>query len=284
MTELYCGCSDLPRDRRAFYQQATAIEYRVGLFSPPKGKVLRDWAEDKRKAASPMRAVWVAWQAFTHRASDIRKGFGLKLLPEESAINLGHFQHTAENLRVWTRIKEQAANVEAERILLETSAAFVPSSANKLALENFVKNWADLDPGMKLIWHPAGFWEREEAAELAASIGIILAIDPLVDVKESLPAGSEAYFQMLGRHGMLDSYSDDDMPRILDAASHYDEATVVFRTQASLADAARLARLAKGYVPNEEFAWDSDSDEDEDFEDFEDDEDFEDFEDEDEDD
>ena len=269
MTDIFCGCSDLPHDRKAFYRDASAIEYRVGLFSPPKARVLKDWAAAAADSKNNMRSIWVAWQAFTHRPADIKKGFGLKLLPGESAANLGHFLKTDENLRVWTRIKEQAVNVGASRILLETPAAFTPSDANKRSLECFAKDWADLPENMRLVWHPAGFWEREEAALVAQNLGILLAIDPLVDEREDLPDSSEAYFQMLGRHGLLDSYSDDDLERILDMAARFDDVTVVFRTCDSLGDARRLIKLSKTYVPNADFEFDDDDDEfdDEEYED-----------------
>ena len=265
MTELFCGCSDIPHDRHKFYQIATAIEHRVGLFSPPKARVLKSWAEDAAQAKNPMRTIWVAWQAFTHRPGDIRKGFGLKLLPGESAANLGHFQNTAENKRVWERIKEQAANVGASRILLETSANFTPSDANKHAMTVFANEWAEVPENMRLIWHPAGFWERDEAAQIAHDLGIILAIDPLVDDRENLPDDPEIYFQMLGRHGLLDSYSDDDLACILNAAAHYDDVTVVFRTRDSLGDAKRLLKFSESYVPSDDFEFDDDFDDEEDY-------------------
>ena len=131
MTQIYCGCSDLPKERKTFYQKASAIEYRIGLFAPPKARVLKQWAESAETAQIRMRSIWVAWQAFTHKPSDIKKGFGVKLLPEESAANLGYFQRTSENMRIWTRIKEQAQNVGAQRILLETPASFTPSDVHK---------------------------------------------------------------------------------------------------------------------------------------------------------
>ncbi len=269
MTTIYCGCSDVPRQRREFYQTATAIEYRVGLFAPPKARVLKAWAQEAAQAKNPMRSVWVAWQAFTHRPGDIKKGFGLKLQPGESPANLGHFRKTPENMRVWARIREQAQNVGASRILLETSANFTPSDANKRALADFAADWADLPDGMKLIWHPAGFWDREEAQILAAPLNITLAVDPLVDEREGLPDGQEAYFQMLGRHGLLDSYSDDDLEALLDAANQYDECVIVFRTNQSLGDAKRTLKLSQTYTPNESFGadfddFDDDFDEDED--------------------
>lgn len=277
MAQIFCGCSDLPHDRRAFYQNATAIEHRVGLFAPPKARVLKSWAEDAAAAKNPMRTIWVAWQAFTHRPGDIRKGFGMKLQPGDSPANLGHFQKTPEMLRVWTRIKEQAVNVGASHILLETSANFTPSEANKRAMEAFAKDWADLPENMKLVWHPAGFWEREESALIANKLGMILAIDPLVDEREPLPDASEVYFQMLGRHGLLDSYSDDDLACILNAAAHYDDVSIIFRTCDSLGDTKRLLKLAENYVPTDDFEFDDDDEYDDDFdEDDEDDEDFDD--------
>lgn len=262
MTEFYCGCSDLPHERQAFYKTATAIEYRVGLFTPPKARVLKTWAQEAANAASPMRSIWVAWQAFTHRPGDIKKGYGLKLLPGENAANLGHFQKTPENMRVWTRIKEQAVHVGATRILLETSANFTPSALNKRALAEFASDWADLPEGMKLIWHPAGFWEREESLEIASAHDIVLAIDPLVDSHEDLPDCAETYFQMLGRHGLLDSYSDDDLECLLDAAAQYDDCTIIFRTHRALNDVKRTLQLSESYVPNDHFEFEDDIDDD----------------------
>lgn len=259
MSKFYCGCSDFPRDRKKFYETCQAIEYRVGLFTPPKARVLKSWAEEALKAPGGMRSVWVAWQAFTHRPMDIHKGFGLKLLEGESGAHLGHFQRTAENLRVWARIKEQAQNVGATRILLETPANFTPSDANKRALEVFVKEWAEVPEGMKLIWHPAGFWEREESDQLARGLGMVLAVDPLVDEREALPEGEEGYFQMLGRHGLMDSYSDDDLASLLDVASRYDDCTVIFRTRDSLGDARRLIKFAQSYsTESDAFEFDED--------------------------
>lgn len=91
---------------------------------------------------------------------------------------------------------------------------------------------------------------------------MILAIDPLVDEREPLPDADEAYFQMLGRHGLLDSYSDDDLENLLDAVSQYDDCTVIFRTNHSLNDAMRTIELAKTYAPNSDF-----DDDDDDFDD-----------------
>ncbi|MBQ9242308.1 MAG: DUF72 domain-containing protein [Proteobacteria bacterium] len=273
MAQIYCGCSDFPHHRKEFFKCATAVEHRVGLFSPPKARVLKEWAAETAAANAGMRTVWVAWQAFTHRPGDIRKGFGLKLLPGENAANLGHFQKTAENQRVWARIKEQAVNVGASRILLETSANFSPSDANKRALTDFAKDWCDLPDGIRLVWHAAGFWERDEAVSLARSLGIVPAIDPLVDEREALPDTDEIYFQMLGRHGLMDTYSDDDLACILDASARYDDVTVIFRTCDSLGDAKRLIKLSETYEPSGDFSFDSDDgfdDEDFDDEDFDD--------------
>lgn len=256
MTKIFCGTSDLPHDRRTFYQTASAIEYRVGLFSPPKARVLKEWGAAAAGATQTMRSVWVAWQAFTHRAADIQKGHGLKLLEGEVSSHLGHFLRTDENLRVWTHIKEQAVHVGAQRILLETPANFTPSQANQAALTDFVREWADVPEGMKLVWHPAGFWERDEAAKLAAALDIVLAIDPLVDENEALPDGPEAYFQMLGRHGLMDDYSDDDLERILEMTASYDEVTIIFRTYHALRDAQRLIKRAADFEPDD-FDFDS---------------------------
>ena len=105
------------------------------------------------------------------------------------------------------------------------------------------------------------------AVSVTAALGMILAIDPLVDEREDLPDASEAYFQMLGRHGLLDSYSDDDLERILDMTARFDDVTIVFRTCDSLGDARRLLKLSKTYVPNADFEFDDEFDDEDELDD-----------------
>ena len=66
------------------------------------------------------------------------------------------------------------------------------------------------------------------------------------------------YSFFIGRHGLLDSYSDDDLETLLDAAAQYDDCTIIFRTTQSLNDAKRTIQLAKTYVPNDDFGDDFD--------------------------
>ncbi|MFA5624524.1 MAG: hypothetical protein WC966_05650 [Bradymonadales bacterium] len=264
MVTIYTGPSDLPRERDKVYKIANAIEYRVGHFTPPKLRVLKAWAEEADAAEKAVVRIWTAWQAFTHRPDEIKRGFGVKLLANESKQRLGHFLESAENKRVWARVQEQALALGANYILLETPPSFTPAPANKERLTHFVNHWADLRDGIKLIWRPSGFWEREESVEITDELGITLAFDPLIDQKERLPSQDTAYFQMLGRHGLLDSYSDDDLEFILERCHQFDTAFVIFRTRDSLTDCLRLQQIKQHFVPMEDFDYEG-----EDYEDYE---------------
>lgn len=279
MTLILTGPSDPAQADAKLYQIATAIEYRAGFFAPPKLKVLKAWGDEASKADHPIARIWTAWQAFTHRPGEILRGRGVKLLPNEYPHHLGHFQDSPENRRVWARIQDQAQAIGAAHILLETPPTFSPARANQEKLTAFVREWAQLREGLALIWRPSGFWEREESVALTQELGITLAFDPLIDQKEALPSQSLAYFQMLGRHGLLDSYSDDDLEFILDKAQNFDTALVLFRTREALADCLRLQQIATHFVPFEHDFDEMDEDDFDEEDDFEDEDD--DFEDED---
>ncbi len=243
MTSFVIGIADYPRDHRQVHELLSLVELRVGHFAPPTERVLRRWAREAAESGREIAHVWVAWQGFTHLAREIRKGLGVELAPGETAAHLGHFADTAENRRVWAEVVEQAQAAGAGMIMLETPASFTPSAANRARLENFVRSWSSLPEGMRLAWHPAGFWEREVTIEIADACGLLLVVDPLVDETEPMPTGPKAYFQMLGRHGLMDSYSDDDLEALVERAEGYEQVYVSFRTHDAVRDASRLVAL-----------------------------------------
>src|SRR5690606_10155456 len=181
-------------------------------------------------------------QSFTFPPEKIKRGRKADLLDGESARDLGGFQDTAVNRRVWTEIRECAEAIGADTIVLETPAVFSPTDIHRDNMRAFAQDWSALPEGTRIAWHPAGFWERDECLELCEAIGWDLVIDPLVDLDAPLPDTDHVYFRMMGAHGFGNSYGDDALDVLLEMLQQYEQATVIFRTDDSIKDATRFQK------------------------------------------
>jgi uncharacterized protein YecE (DUF72 family) len=241
MTTLKIGISNYPFDRERYLKDFSVVELRYGLNSPPSNKALRRWA---RQAPAGFEHLWVAWQWFTHDHRSIRGGALPALLEGERVENFGLFKDTPECRRAWASTLEGALAVQASVILLETPTSFTPSTANKDRFKAWAQGWSGRPAGLPIAWFPSGFWQREEAIELASDLGIILAVDPFLEPNEPLPPGPIGYFKLNGRVGLGNSYTADDLERLHLLAAAYDTLYAVFRTETSTKDARQLQRLA----------------------------------------
>lgn len=241
MTTLKIGVSDFPFDRDRYFKDFGVVEVRQGLFSPPNDKTLRRWS---RQAPEGFEHVWTAWQWFTHDSRAIRTGQAIELLEGEKLENFGLFRDTPECRRAWSMVSASAQALKASILLLETPASFTPSPTHKDRLRAWAKDWGNIPEGMKVAWFPYGFWQREEAIELATELGFILAVDPFLEPDEPLPPGPVGYFKLNGRVGIGNSYTADDLERLHELAALYDTLYLIFRTETGIKDARQMKRVA----------------------------------------
>jgi len=234
MSNILIGTCDYPHDRARYLSEFLTVEHHIGGLHPPGDKMLKGWAAE---TSEDCRHIWVASKDFI---DEPRRG------SERVGQALGHFVDSQQNRSLWGEVKARAAMLGAKTILLDTPSAFTPSPANKERLTRFALDWAKLPEGVNLAWFAAGFWEREECAELCEQLGITLALDPLVDPSEALPEHEKIYFRLLGAHGLRDHYSDDALEMLIDLCEDFEEAVVIFKTEKPIKDALRMKALLEG--------------------------------------
>lgn len=231
MSNILIGTCDYPHDRARYLEEFMTVEHHIGGLHPPGDKMLKAWAAETPEG---FRHIWVASKDFI---DEPKRG------SDKVGQALGHFVDSQQNRSLWGEVKARAAMLDAKIILLDTPAAFTPSPANKDRLRHFASEWSKLPEGVELAWFAAGFWEREECAELCEELGIIYAVDPLVDPSEPLPDHAKIYFRLLGAHGLRDHYSDDALEMLIEICEEFEEATVIFKTAKPIKDALRLKAL-----------------------------------------
>jgi uncharacterized protein YecE (DUF72 family) len=94
-------------------------------------------------------------------------------------------------------------------------------------------------PAIRCVWEPRGLWTPREVAPLCRELGLLHAVDPLVEE----PVDREvAYFRLHGLGGFRNRYSDDQLDRLLDICSGYQTVYCIFNNADMLPDAARFCR------------------------------------------
>ncbi len=238
------GCHAKHIDRKKWrFEQCQSLELSDGFHFRLKAKSV-ERCRDEIDRLLPDRAstIWTAWHLLTHP-------FGL--LPVDDKLKVGgdrrgygHFRPSPENQAVWEAVRAQCDGVGASDLLFVTPTSFTPSADNIDNFKRFVAQIRSERSALGLIWAPEGLWAREQALEVAADTGMTLAIDPLVDKNAPLPAPEEgAYFQLLGRHGLRDRYSDDDLLELIEIAEPYEELTIIFKNAQPMRDIERFLTL-----------------------------------------
>lgn len=171
-------------------------------------------------------------------------------LPGDAA-RYGGFQASDENLKLFDRTIRYADALNADTLVLLTPSEFTPSKPKKEALLCFLSR-ADF-AGKKLVWQPSGPWEIERAADFAAQMDAVLAVDPLRDPP---PPGSSCYLR-LGPFSVMGSrVGVYDLEQIAGAVQPFEDATVVFDTPRAFDDAKNL----KNVLLEGDFAGDDEDD------------------------
>lgn len=148
----------------------------------------------------------------------------------------------AAGLERWRRGVALAALLEADTVLLHTTAGFRPTAANRKALVRFIG--AERPDGVTVAWWADGLWESqpEDRDALCAEADIVPAVDPLgLDEDEAPPDGQRIYWRLLGRKGLATRYTDYEITTLLDLAAERAAGYVFFTAPDMLPDARRFS-------------------------------------------
>ena len=138
--------------------------------------------------------------------------------------------------------------------MFRSADTFSPSAANRDALTRFFAALATPDAlGTERVWVPGGLWEPRAAVKFASELGVVCAIDPLVqapgdqaDPLDDLEADS-LYFRVesAGRAGTIRNERLEDLAALLEG---YEDrsVTVVFASPERWQDARNFKKLLDG--------------------------------------
>jgi uncharacterized protein YecE (DUF72 family) len=229
------GTVGYPVGRRQVHAAVDVVELTDARRVPPRGAAARQARESAPEGL--VFTVQAPEPVFAPRAEVPAVG----LVGDRD--RYGEFQLTDENLGLWRRGAQFARRVRAEALVLLTPSSLTPAPAVVARMERFLAE-ADRD-GLPVVWEPHGPWERDRAAEVAASCGLVLAVDPLRD--EPL-AGALAYLRLGPFAAMGSRVSAYDLERIALAARGFPRALCLFDTPRALDDARNLRQLVAAEI------------------------------------
>ncbi|MBW2276355.1 MAG: DUF72 domain-containing protein [Deltaproteobacteria bacterium] len=232
MTEkrISVGTVGYPIEHRRVHEVVDVVELLDGRFIPPRRRTARRLREDAHSSFA--FTVQAPISVFAAR-SDLPE---LELGGERD--RFGELQLTDENLGLWRRGLEFAAEVGAEALVLLTPGALTPAPANVKRLETFL---AAVDRGgLPIVWEPRGPWETERAQQVALANDLVLSVDPL---RDEPAAGPLAYLRLGPFAAMGSRVGVYDLERIAEAAQRFERAFCLFDTPRALDDARNLKRV-----------------------------------------
>lgn len=208
---------------------------------PVKPAVIAKWAE----VAPPKSIGLVAPFPLTHR----KPPAGTKLWPHDAATGDFRISETARG--VLQPLRDAVATLDARYVVFRSAESFSPSAANRDLLRQFFAELATPDAiGTERVWVPGGLWEPRAAVAFANELGVVCAIDPLVqapgdmaDPLDDLEAEA-LYFRIegAGRAGAIRNERLEDLAALLEGYEDR-ELTVVFASPERWADARNFKKL-----------------------------------------
>jgi len=143
-------------------------------------------------------------------------------------------------------VLDAADALAARVVVLPTPADLTPGARDRELLQALAARLPRPD-GRRYVWEPSGAWEREDAADLASSLELVLACDPL---HAEAPSGSVLYARLRALGGRR-SFSAGLLEDLLSRLSEHEaeEVYVVFDAPRAAKHAADLLALAAAQVP-----------------------------------
>ncbi len=180
-----------------------------------------------------------AWQLITHTpASPTYRRLKSGISASERDL-YGSFRPTEQVALSWERTRELAAILDADVIVFQCPASFLPAPENIRNLNCFFRS-IDRD-GRLLAWEPRGeAWSDGLVQRVCADNNLVHCVDPFD--RNSL-AGDAVYWRLHGRGGYGYRYTGQDLVEIsrkLQSCAQQDQRYVMFNNISSREDALRF--------------------------------------------
>lgn len=142
---------------------------------------------------------------------------------------------------------ESAERLGAVALVVPTPAELTPGARSAELLARYFDG-VSRDAGRHLVWAPRGAWEPEQSAELAASLGLVCAYDPIHGER---PAGPVVYAQLTAM-GYQHNFSTASLEESVESVclAPFDEAYLSIDSPRSFKQAELLQQLADAAQAN----------------------------------
>jgi uncharacterized protein YecE (DUF72 family) len=243
MAECIVGCCGWTEAQAKYVKTFDSIELQTTFYQPPGDIIARRW---KYQAPARFRFCMKAWQLITHTPSSptYRR---LKLGIADSEKDLyGSFRPTEQVMLAWERTREIANIIDAQAIVFQCPASFLPTVENIRNLGNFFR---DIDRGGRVIaWEPRGEdWDGPLVRDVCAANRLVHCVDPFV---RDSTYGASIYWRLHGRAGYRYRYSESDLEELNSKLQANSDLAgpqyIMFNNMSSREDALRFSIIRAG--------------------------------------
>ena len=236
------GCADLPRgiNRERAARELSYLETSLWLTGPVKQATWRQWSASVPAGFLGLTAPVVITHPSGRGAPPHR--FQVPDAP-------GAWGELRDTPTVRTHVAQLAAAAvesKASAVVFHTPPSFSPSQSHRDMLRHFFTEVATAAAfgDAARVWRPDGLWEPPAAVKLAAELGVVCALDPLVEdptgtppeFYESMPVEA-VYFRVSGLGRPPRKLPPFDLDRLAELVELYGRAWVVFATAERFRDA-----------------------------------------------
>lgn len=159
---------------QAYSESFETGELNRTFYKLPMVRTAERWREE---ASEDFEFTVKAWQAITHPTSSPTWRGKKDGLTSKQKENFGYLRPNREVKDAWGRTKEIAEALEAEVVLIQTSAGFECSEENEGNMRELLK---DIDRGgLDIAWEPRGNWKGnpEKVEEICKDLDLIHVVD-----------------------------------------------------------------------------------------------------------
>jgi len=229
------GCCGFSVQKKIYFRNLSLVEIQQTFYQLPRIQTTEKWKEE---APIDFEFTLKAWQLITHEpSSPTYRRMRLKI-EEKKKKNYGFFKDTEEVEEAWLKTKEIAKALNANKIIFQCPASFVPSEENiknlitffkKIERENFI-----------FIWEPRGQWSINQIERICKD----LIIYPCLDIFKQTPyKGEFLYLRLHGKSGYRYQYTNEDLIKIKEVAKNYPQSYILFNNVTMYEDSIRFKKL-----------------------------------------
>jgi len=243
MATVRIGTVDLPQKGGwdGYFKRLDYLELSGLHAAPVKASTLARWATTAAPGSLGLVAPWV----ITHRTAPTRVQASW---PADAGS--GDYRDSPAARTAVEALALAASTVSASAVLFTSPTMLSPSTANRDILRRF---FAEVAPAARFgtarrVWIPSGLWTPLTAVTFAGELGVLCAVDPLLDDPDlpierivDLPAES-LYLRPLGM-GRAGALSADRLDALALISEAYQDVIVAFATAERFRDATSFAKL-----------------------------------------